>query len=188
MRLDLFEYLMVMVSIVLGLGATQALRGLSKIAQSSRTFLPLTIWAAILFYIYIQVWWALWDLTAVGAWNQLFYYLLIAVPCSLFAATELLLPLGSSPDTDWKSHFFSVRRSFFIVFLFFAFLATINTYVFINVSLTHPYRITQAIIMSLVATAIFVKKPKIHLWLSVSVACVLLLGQILFRLLPGLNQ
>ncbi len=61
---------MVMVSIVLGLGVTQALRGFSKIARSSSTFLPLTIWATTLFYLHIQVWWALWDLTAVGTWNQ----------------------------------------------------------------------------------------------------------------------
>ncbi len=84
---------MVMVSIVLGLGVTQALRGFSKIARSSTGFLPLTIWATTLFYLHIQVWWALWDLTAVETWNQLYFSLIILVPCSLFGATELLLPL-----------------------------------------------------------------------------------------------
>ncbi len=110
MRLDLFEYLMVMVAIILGLGVTQTLRGLSKIARGSKSFIAVTIWALTLFYLHIQVWWALWDLTAVGAWNQLFYYLLIAVPCSLFAATELLLPLGSSADTDIDIRFTKVHR------------------------------------------------------------------------------
>lgn len=33
-RMEIFEYLMVMVAIILGLGVTQILRGLSKIARS----------------------------------------------------------------------------------------------------------------------------------------------------------
>ncbi|MEE8308142.1 MAG: hypothetical protein V3R81_12815 [Gammaproteobacteria bacterium] len=185
--MDIFEYLMVMVSIILGLGATQALRGLSKIAQSSRTFLPLTIWAVILFYLHIQVWWALWDLTAVAAWNQFLFYLLIAIPCSLFGATELLLPFGSSPDTDWREHFFSVQKWFFVVLCVFTVLALLETYIFLNVSLTHPYRIIQVMVLAAAVIAIFVKNPKTHVWLSVTVGGGLLVGQVLFRLFPGLS-
>ena len=148
---------MVMVSIVLGLGVTQALRGFSKIARSSSTFLPLTIWATTLFYLHIQVWWALWDLTAVGTWNQLYFSLIIAIPCSLFGATELLLPLGSNPDTDWQSHFFSVRKWFIGVICVFTVLATLETYILLNVPLTHPYRIVQLIVLAAAATGFFAK-------------------------------
>ncbi len=42
--MDHFEYLMVMVSIILGLGTTQTLRGLSKMARSPTRFLPATLW------------------------------------------------------------------------------------------------------------------------------------------------
>jgi len=177
-----------MVSIVLGLGVTQTLRGLSKIAQSSQTFLPLTMWAVVLFYLYLQVWWALWDLNAVGDWNQFYFYLLVAIPCSLFAATELLLPLASSANTDWQSHFFSVQKWFFGVFFVFSVIAFLETYVFLNVSLTHPYRVMQVALAAIVVTGFFVKNAKTHVWLSVIYLCGLLVGQILYRLLPGLSQ
>jgi hypothetical protein len=179
---------MVMVSIVLGLGVTQALRGFSKIARSSTGFLPLTIWATTLFYLHIQVWWALWDLSAVGTWNQLYFSLIIAIPCSLFGATELLLPLGSSPDTDWQSHFFSVRKWFYSVVCFFTVLAALETHILLNVPLTHPYRIMQLTVLLAAATGILVKSPRSHLWISAIYLGSLLIGQVLFRLQPGLSQ
>ena len=179
---------MVMVSIVLGLGLTQALRGFGKIARSSTTFLPLTIWATTLFCLHIQVWWALWDLTAVETWNQLYFSLIIAIPCSLFGATELLLPLGSSPSTDWQSHFFSVRRWFFGVVCIFTVLATLETHILLNVPLTHPYRIVQATALGMAVTGFLVKSTRLHLWISAIYLGVLLVGQVLFRLYPGLSE
>lgn len=176
-----------MVSIMLGLGVTQALRGFSKIAQSSRTFLPLTMWTAVLFYLYLQVWWALWDLNTVDVWNQFYFYLLVAIPCSLFAATELLLPLASSAKTDWQSHFFSVQKWFFGALFVFSVLATLETYVFLDVSLTHPYRLVQVPLAAIVVVGFFAKSAKTHIWLSVIYLCGLLIGQAVFRFLPGLS-
>lgn len=185
--MDIFEYLMVMVSIILGLGATQTLRGLSKIARSSTTFLPLTIWSVTLFYMHIQVWWALWDLTAVQTWNQLYFSFIIAIPCLLFGATELLLPMANSPDTDWQSHFFSVRKWFFGVLCIFLVFAMFETYILLGLPLTHPYRIIQATTLAATITAFNARSPKTHLWLSVMFLGILMFGQALFRLLPGLS-
>ncbi len=186
--MDIFEYLMVMVSIVLGLGVTQTLRGFSNIARGSKTFLPLTIWATTLFYLHIQVWWALWDLTAVGAWNHFYFSLLISIPCGLFVATEFLLPLGSSPDTDWQSHFFSVRKWFLGVICIFTVLATVESHILVDVSLTHPYRIVQLIVLAAAATGFLAKSAKYHLWISVIYLGTLLAGQVWFRFQPGLSQ
>lgn len=185
--MSIFEYLMVMVSIMLGLGATQILRSFSKIAQSSQAFLPVTMWAGVLFYLYLQLWWALWDLNTVPVWNQFQFYYLVALPCTLFAATELLLPLGSSANTDWKGHFFRVQKWFFSVFFVFMVLAVMHTYVFLNVSLIHPYRALQAIVIGILTVGFFAKHTRTHAWLSAVFIFLVLVGQILFRYLPGLG-
>ena len=99
-RLEIFEYVMVMVSIILGLGVTQILRGLSKIARGEHPSSIVTTWAALLFTLHLQVWWALWDLHQVAQWTQVYFFFVVAIPCSLFAMTELLLPMGSVPETD----------------------------------------------------------------------------------------
>ena len=116
------------------------------------------------------------------------FFMLAAIPCTLFAATELLLPLASSAGTDWQSHLFSVRNWFFGVLFVFSVIATLETYVFLNVSLTHPYRVMQVALAGVVVTGFFVNNARTHVWLSVINFCGLLVGQVLFRFLPGLSQ
>ena len=188
MGMDLFEYLMVMVSIVLGLGVTQALRGLGKLARSPSSFLPMTIWAITLFYLHIQVWWGLWDLANVESWNQLSFFLVIALPCSLFAAIELLMPLGSEADTDWESHYFDVRNWFLGAVCMFSIVAVLTSYILNDVPLTHPYRIVQGIVTVAAIIGFFTQSKIAHTWISSIYLGVLLTGQILFRLAPGLSQ
>lgn len=185
--MSIFEYLMVMVSIVLGLGATQTLRGFSKIAQGSRPFLPLTLWTVVIFYLYLQVWWSLWDLHAVANWNQFYFYLLVAIPCSLFAATELIVPLASDANTDWETHFFSVRKWFFGVLFAFSILAMAETYIFLDVPFTHPYRLMQSALTGLIVAGFLVRKARAHVWLGAAYILGLVVGQSLFRFVPGLS-
>jgi len=183
----IFEYLMVLVSIILGLGVTQVLRGLSRLARSDSTYGALAIWAVFLFYMHIQVWWALWDLHAVPDWNQAFFILLVLIPCSLFGATELLLPMGATPETDWRAHFFEVRRWFFAMMIVMMSFAVVESRVFLGTPLTHPYRIVQALVITALIIGFVSGKPRVQPWLAVSALGVVLAGQVLFRLVPGLN-
>ena len=186
--MDIFEYLMVMVAIILGLGVTQILRGLSKIARSEYPSSIVTTWAALLFILHVQLWWAFWDLGQVEQWTQAYFILLIAIPCGLFAMTELLLPMGSTPETDWQAHFFSIRVWYFRLFLLFVVLATLNSWVFLDTPLTHPYRIAQVLQMALALVALRTTNLRTHRWLP-AISIVTLLGsQVMFRLLPGLGS
>jgi hypothetical protein len=182
----IFEYLMVLVSIILGLGMTQVLRGLSKIARSDAPYLPLTLWAAFLGYVHVQVWWALWDLNEVASWNQGYFTLIILIPCAMFAATELLVPMGTTSETDWRAHFFRVRRWFFAVMLLFTLLATFETYILLGVALMHPYRIMQVCVIGLHIVGFVSANPRIHPWLPALAIFSLFASQIAFRFVPGL--
>lgn len=182
-----FEYLMVMVSIILGLGATQALRGLSKLVRSPKPFLPVALWALTLFYLHIQIWWGFWDMSGVPAWTQLSYYLLIFVPCALFAAAELLVPIGVAAERDWEEHFFSVRLWFFGTVITFQGTATLLSYILNDVPLTHPYRLVQTSLILITASGLFTRNRMAHVWISAIYLVVMLTGQIIFRLTPGLS-
>ena len=186
--MEIFEYLMVMVAIILGLGVTQVLRGLSKIVRSEHPSSIVATWATLLFILHVQLWWAFWDLGQVEQWTQAYFILLIAIPCSLFAMTELLLPMGSAPETDWQAHFFSIRVWYFRLFLIFVVLATLNTWVFLDTPLTHPYRIMQLAQMALALVGLNTTNLRMHRWLPVVSIAMLLVGQMLFRLLPGLGS
>jgi hypothetical protein len=185
--MSMFEYLMVLVSIVMGLGITQVLRGLSKIARSRSAYSVLTLWALLLFYLHVQSWWALWDLNEVATWNQLYFTMIVLIPCSLFGATELLLPMGATPETDWRTHFFSVRRWFFVLMITFSVMTALWTHILLGVPMSHPYRLTQLAIFTLLAIGLVSGNSRIQPWLAGGTLGALVSGQILFRLLPGLS-
>ena len=184
--MTIFEYLMVLVSIVLGLGVTQALRGLSKIARSETRYLPVTLWGGFLVYLYVQAWWAFWDLNAVAVWNQFYFTFIVMIAFSMFAATELLMPMGKRSETNWRAHYFKVRRWFFATMLTFTVLATLQIYVLLDVPLTHPYRAYQVTMAAIEITGLVTSNPRYQAWLPTLAISSTLLGQVLFRLFPGL--
>ena len=184
--MSIFEYLMVMVSIILGLSITQVLRGLSKIARSSQRSGVVATYGVFLFALHVQVWWALWDLSAVPEWNFVFFLMLISIPSVLFAASELLFPMATTADTDWKTHYDSVRQWFLSVLAFWTVLALLETRIFLGTPLTHPYRIVQLSILGLIIAAMFLPARRAQNWIAGSILSLLIVGQIIFRLLPGL--
>jgi hypothetical protein len=120
--------------------------------------------------------------------DDLGYDAFLSSHSGLVGATELLLPLGSSPDTDWQSHFFSVRKWFYSVVCIFTVLAALESHILLNVPLAHPYRIMQLTVLLAAATGFLVKSPRSHLWISAIYLGNLLVSQVLFRLQPGLSQ
>ena len=148
--MTIFEYLMVMVSIILGLSITQVLRGLSKIARSPRRSVAATLYGVFLFALHVQTWWALWDLSVVPEWNFLLFILLISIPSILFATTETLFPMATTAETDWNAHYEAVRKLFLSVLALWTILALLETRIFLGTPLTHPYRIVQVSILGLI--------------------------------------
>jgi hypothetical protein len=184
--MTIFEYLMVMVSIILGLSITQVLRGLSKLARSGQRSIAVALYGAFLFALHVQTWWALWDLSIVPEWNFLFFLLLISIPSVLFATSELLFPMATTAETDWNAHYESVRKWFLSVLALWTALALLETRIFLGVPLTHPYRIVQLSILGLIITGILVPARRAQNWIAGGILSLLIAGQLVFRLLPGL--
>ena len=184
--MTIFEYLMVMVSIILGLSITQVLRGLSKIARSPQRSVAVTLYGVFLFALHVQTWWALWDLSDVPEWNFVLFLLLISIPSVLFATSELLFPMATTAETDWNAHYDSVRKWFLSVLAFWTILALLETRIFLGTPIMHPYRIVQLSILSLIIAGIFLPARRTQNWIAGSILFLLIAGQLVFRLLPGL--
>jgi hypothetical protein len=111
----------------------------------------------------------------------------VTVPGTLFAAAELIVPHDSRTETDWRQHFYHVRRWFFGAFLVFQVVATLSSNLLLQVPLTHPYRIAQAAELTVAVAGLLTARPKVHATLAVLYLAVLVIGQALFRFLPGLG-
>ena len=116
--MGVFEYLGVLLSVIMGLGVTHILAGLSKTIHHRRTlklYWVHTLWAFnILVYIVI-IWWGMFWWSAQQDWSFFQFLLLILYAIVLFLAASLLFPWDLPGDFDFEAHFFDTRPWFFSV-------------------------------------------------------------------------
>lgn len=117
---DAFEYLSVLISIVLGLGITQLLLGFSRWLEHRRTFKPYgpaIAWAGFLLLVHVQTWWAMYGLRLYADWNFLQFSVVLLQPILLFLLAVLVFPGPSAAEHDLRRNFFAQRPWFFGLFV-----------------------------------------------------------------------
>lgn len=113
--MSLFEYVTVMVSMILALCLGHLLRTASFLAKTDREvryYPPYTLWSLVLFLSVINQWWSLWDLRDIDWDYGSFVYILIA-PILITFGTGLMSPTRtSSGQVDLQAHYSRIRRPF----------------------------------------------------------------------------
>jgi hypothetical protein len=115
--MNAFDYLAVLISIVLGLGITNVLNGFAGIVRQRarvKLYWPLLVWMIILFLIHVQVWWAMFELRQVTQWTFVGFLAVLLQPVTLFLATAVLVPefSGDGPF-DLRELYFREASWFF---------------------------------------------------------------------------
>ena len=116
--MSVFEYLGVLLSVIMGLGVTHILAGVSKTVHHRKTlklYWVHSLWSVnILIYIVI-IWWGMFWWSAQTEWSFFQFLLLILYAIVLFLAASLLYPWNIPEDMDFEQHFYDTRRWFFLV-------------------------------------------------------------------------
>ena len=119
--MDTFNYISVMISIILGVGITQLFAGIGNILQIRhrvRQYWLFSLWVLVLIIINMHMWWSLWAFRESVTWNYaMFLYVLIG-PAGLVIAGHILIPGEFYVDVakgkfDLKQHYFDISRLFF---------------------------------------------------------------------------
>lgn len=113
--MDEFNYLAVLISIILGLGITQLLSGLGRwIEQRSsfRAYGPAMCWAVILLVTHIQTWWTMFSMRHHTDWTFLQFSIVLLQPITLFLLATVALP-GAGSELDLRSNYFAQKNWFF---------------------------------------------------------------------------
>ncbi len=115
-----FEYLSVLVSIVIGLGISSLLSGAARLIQlrrRARMYLPTLVWMGVLFLANVQIWWVAFDRREVEEWNFFMFLLYLLIPMGAVVLSYLVLPdLGDEDEVDLKASYFENRGWFFGIF------------------------------------------------------------------------
>ncbi len=113
-----FEYVTVLISIILGLGITQVLTGIADlIHQSNRVKLywPHVLWVIVILILHIQDWWATYDLRSEASWSLGIFLFVMIYPIILFILARLLFPFGLQEGTvDLRTFYFENHRKIFL--------------------------------------------------------------------------
>jgi hypothetical protein len=112
----LFEYLGVLISVVMGLGITHLLIGTSKLVQardSVRVYWVHTLWTVnILIYI-LAIWWGLFWWSGLEEWTFYHFLFVTLYAVALFLLAAMLYPWDFPRDFDFKAYFYKNRSWFF---------------------------------------------------------------------------
>lgn len=113
--MDVFEFILVLVTVIVGLGIAELLGGVVRVLrQELKPGYLHWLWVLLIFNMQIQWLWFSWNFRDRGSWLFPEFMLLIAPPLLLYMSAAVLFP-RTSAHADLDAHFFRRRRPFFIL-------------------------------------------------------------------------
>ena len=116
-----FDYLSVLISIILGLGITQLLTGVGRLIQSRdrvRVYWPTLAWVSLLLLVHVQTWWSMFGMRNVREWTFLAFFVVLLQPVILYLLSALVLPDLNGPErVDLRQNYLDQSRWFFGLFV-----------------------------------------------------------------------
>lgn len=113
-----FEYVTVLISIILGLGITQIVTGVADIIHSwerSKLYWPHVLWILLVFFLHIYEWWTIYDLRQYESWRLPTFLFITLYPINLFVLARILFPSqAGGEDVDYREFYFDNYRKFFL--------------------------------------------------------------------------
>ncbi len=187
--MSISEYILALMSIVIGLAMTQLLSGAAQIAQHSkplRTYWVHTAWMVYLFITLIHFWWWEFGLMRIQTWTFLPYAFVICFAVLLYFLVALLVPQQLGDETDLKEYYYSRRRWFFGTMVFVQIVDFGDTFVkgwtyFVGLGLEYPIRNLSIIALSVIA--IRTRNEKFH-----SLMVILLIGYQVLWIMRHFNR
>jgi hypothetical protein len=163
-----FEYITVLISIILGLGITQIISGIADLIHHSdrvRIYWPHILLIVLVFFLQVQEWWQIYDLKTHGAWRLPVFLFISLYPINLFILARILFPFGITDEViDLKKFYFANFRKFYFFISLSAVLAGLEN-VFI-----HEFPATQQILQVFIflSSSLIVLKRYKQEWLHYS--------------------
>ena len=188
--MDQFNYLTVLVSIILGLGITQLLTGLGRMLQNRervRLYWP-TIGSVLnLIVIHVLWWWTLFELRAGTDWTFPGFMSVLLGPIVLYLLSALVLPdFGDAVPDDLKSHYYANSRWFYglcVLLVGATFLRELVLDGDIDRDLDTAIKLVFAAVFAIAATT---RKVRYHeVLVAVNVALLAVYIGVLFNHMPG---
>ncbi len=125
-----FEFVTVLISIILGLGITQIMSGIADLIHQwgkVKLYWPHMLWVVLVFVLHIQDWWLLYQLKSVTAWKLPMFLFQVLYPISLFILARILFPMPTEENaTDMRTYYLTNYRKLFAMVVILSFLSALE--------------------------------------------------------------
>ena len=111
--MSVFEYIMVLVSIIVGLGITHILKNIVFQLQQNdvRFYWVHFLWCLNIFFVLIFFWWWQYNYVAIDEWTFGLYLFIVFFALLYFILASFLF--SSKEIKSYKDHFYGNRKWFF---------------------------------------------------------------------------
>jgi len=165
-----FEYVTVLISIILGLGITQILTSLARLIQKSHKltiYWPHLLWIIFVLFLHVQEWWVMYELKTYIPWRLPVFLFVMLYPISLFIMAKLLFPDNlRGKSIDLKKFYFENFQKIFVLLIISAFLSLVH-----NLFILHLKFIDQFLqILLVISFSIITIKKYANEWVHKAVS------------------
>ena len=176
-----FEYMMVMVSLIMALALSHIMRASAEFLSSPKRYWVQSLWAVIIVFLILQSWWAYWDLRDITEWSFLKYLSIFFYPIFFSFIASVLIPANRNAEHDWRASFYKKRVWFFWAMITSSIVAILHTWLVIGSPLLHPYRIFQIMLIAVLLVGLAGKTHKIQAFVVIAYVVVELAANIVAR-------
>lgn len=170
-----FEYIVVLISIILGMGITQILSGLAGIVlrwNTIKLYWPHAILMLLIFTMHIQDWWATYELHTIKLWYLPMFLFIILYPVNLYILARILFPLRwLTKPIDLKIFYFENFRKIYLFMIFLPVHSILSNYFIGGYTLSSQFlQFTLTLILS-----VFVISNPQEEWIHKTIALLFLI-------------
>lgn len=166
--MTLFEYLGVLISIVLSFGIIRLLDGIpfAFARGRGRGYWVHATWVVLILWLHVQYWWAFWSYKEVD-WNYPKFLLALGAPLLIYSLAITLVPRDASAVSSWREHFYGIRVRFFSLYACWISVALLQSWLVLEQAFFVPLRLGQGLFVVLCVSGATFEKPAFQGFLAV---------------------
>ena len=186
--MNVFEFLLVIVSIVLGLGITELLAGFVRILRGELLAGKLhALWMFVILQLQVQLAWGLWGLRSKAEWQYPEFLLLLLAPVLLYLAAAVIFP-SVRFDENLDIHLIRRRRPLFLLLAGYVFVTGLFSWFLFNEDLTLTSAIIRLPAVAILVALAITQRRSLHLVLALVIIALQRWFTYLFTFVVGAAQ
>jgi hypothetical protein len=188
--MSLFEFLMVLVSIIIGLGIAEVLTGIAQQLRtrgSTQSYWVHSILVAVVFFALLQQWWEIWGLRLEPEWPFYGLVMMVSGPVGLFLIAHLLFP-EPMQGANLREYYNGAMRPVWWLAALTVVLATLFRPLIFGSSLLSLDNATSFVLLFGIITLAISKRSVLHAFLVPAILLLVLLDIFQWTLVIASNE